>query len=276
MANATRNKWLKYKFMKTRQLLPYLPETQIMTRDSLWNLVKKYRRVIVKPVKGSRGSGVIQISSIGNNKYVLHYENRRITIQGKEKTYQYLKRKMGSSKYIVQRRISRPTVNGRPFDMRVIVQRRRNSNVWAVTGEVAKIAGKGYIVSNISRSKGTVMPVKIALKKSSIQNLSTKTLQSKIKRVAILTARRLESFFKGHRIYGLDIALDKNGHVWIIEANLFPILSHFRKLKNKTMYRRIMEYKEGWTPNDSYEEEAPAIYPDEEEAPIYPEFPFLD
>ncbi|MFC7442588.1 YheC/YheD family protein [Laceyella putida] len=243
MENATRNKWLKYRFMETRQLLPYLPETRLMTRDSLWNLIKKYRHVIVKPIKGSRGSGVIQVSSIGNGEYAIHYENRKMTIKGKENTYQYLKRIMGDRRYVVQRKISRPTVNKRPFDMRVVVQRRRYSRLWEVTGKIAKIAGKGYIVSNISRSNGTVMPVDRALKKSSIRNLSTKTLQSKIDRVAKLTARRLESFFEGHRIYGLDMALDKNGHVWIIEANLFPILSHFRKLKNKTMYYRIMKYK---------------------------------
>jgi D-alanine-D-alanine ligase-like ATP-grasp enzyme len=152
---------------------------------------------------------------------------------------------MGSKSYIVQRKISRPTINGRPFDMRVIVQRRRNSDLWEVTAKVAKVAGKGYIVSNISRSKGTVMPFEIAIQKSTIKNLSTKTLQSEIDRVAILIASRLAAFFEDHRIYGVDIALDKNGHVWIIEANLFPIMSHFLKLKDKTMYRRIMEYKEG-------------------------------
>jgi glutathione synthase/RimK-type ligase-like ATP-grasp enzyme len=245
MENASRNKWLKYKFMITKKLLPYLPETRLMTRESLWSLIKKYRHVIVKPVKGSRGSGVIQVSSIGKDKYLLHYENKSIRIRGKEKTYQYLKRKMGSKKYLVQRKISRPTVNGRPFDIRAIVQRKRNSSSWKVTGKVAKIAGKGYIVSNISKSKGTVMPLKIALKKSSIKHLSTKTLESKIKKVARRTAKRLAYFFKGHRIYGLDIALDKKGHVWIIEANLFPILSHFRKMKDKKMYYRIMKYKKG-------------------------------
>ncbi|MBA4601841.1 YheC/YheD family protein [Thermoactinomyces mirandus] len=249
--HATRNKWLKYKFMKTKRLLPYLPETRIMTRASFWNLLGKYRHILIKPIRGSRGKGIIQVSAIGNNQYGIHFENRRITIRGKENTYRYLKRKIKSSKYrtqsgyIVQRRIPRPTVNGRPFDIRAIVQRPKSFKSWVVTGKIAKIAGKGYIVSNISRSNGTVMPLEIAIKKSSLKKPSIKILISKVNKVAILTARRLESFFKGHRIYGLDIVLDQNGHVWIIEANLFPILSHFRKLKDKTMYRRIMAYKAG-------------------------------
>jgi glutathione synthase/RimK-type ligase-like ATP-grasp enzyme len=252
MKKAARNKWLKYLFMKkSKRLSPYLPETRIMAQDALWNLIKKYENVIVKPVKGSRGSGVIQVSSIGDNKYELHFENKVTTIQGEENTYQYLKSKIGAKSYIVQRTISRPTVDGRPFDMRVIVQRKSNSDLWKVTAKVAKVAGKGYIVSNISRSKGTLLLVETAIQKSSIKHLSTKTLESQIDRVALLSAKTLGANFKNHRIYGLDIGLDQNGQVWIIEANLFPLMSHFLKLKDKTMYRRIMAYKKAST-NDSY------------------------
>ncbi len=246
---ATRNKWLKYKFMKTRKLLPHLPETRILTRKSFWKLIKRYRHILIKPIRGSRGKGIIQVSAIGKKKYGVRFENRKIIIRGKRKIHRYLKRKIKASKYrtpskyIVQRKISRPTINGHPFDIRAIVQRPKSSKAWTVTGKIAKVAGKGYIVSNISRSKGTVMPVKKAIRKSSLKNSSIKPLVSKLNRVAIQTARKLEPYFKGHRIYGLDIALDKKGHVWIIEANLFPILSHFRKLKDKTMYRRIMAYK---------------------------------
>jgi D-alanine-D-alanine ligase-like ATP-grasp enzyme len=136
-------------------------------------------------------------------------------------------------------------VNGRPFDIRVVVQRRRHSGRWKVTGKVAKVAGNGYIVTNISRSKGTVLPVKTAISKSSLGGLSADSLLSRIKRVAILAAERLRKIYPDQRIYGMDIGLDHRGDVWIIEANRRPILSHFLKLKDKTMYRRIQAYKKG-------------------------------
>jgi D-alanine-D-alanine ligase-like ATP-grasp enzyme len=41
------------------------------------------------------------------------------------------------------------------------------------------------------------------------------------------------------------MGLDQNGHIWIIEANRSPMMSHFRKIKDKTMYHRIVEYKKG-------------------------------
>jgi hypothetical protein len=144
---------------------------------------------------------------------------------------------------MVQRRISRPTINGRPFDLRVIIQRRSGSNIWTVTAKVAKVAGKGYIVSNNTRSKGVLLPVLTAFQRSTIKHLSPQALLSNIDRIALLSTQRLATYFTDHRIYGLDIGLDENGSVWIIEANLYPSLSHFLKLEDKTMYHRITAYK---------------------------------
>ncbi|MCZ8515781.1 YheC/YheD family protein [Paenibacillus filicis] len=242
--SATKNKWLKYKLLRNyKPLASHVPETKRMTRDALWRLVRKYTHVIIKPVWGSRGRGVIQISSLGNNHYAVHYENVRTTIHGKEQTYRYIKGIIGSTSYMVQRRISRPTIGGRPFDLRVIIQRKRNSAAWVVTGKVAKVAGRGYIVSNNGRSKGTLLPVPTALHHSTIRHHSAMNLLSKIHRVSIRSSKHLASYFPGHRIYGLDVGVDINGKVWIIEANLYPSMSHFLKLKDRTMYRRIMSYK---------------------------------
>jgi hypothetical protein len=246
MKSATTNKWFKYQYLKrARNLSRYVPETRILSQKTLWRLISKYSRVIVKPIRGSRGRGVIQVSSLGNHEYALHYEKTKITLQGEESTYRYIEKITGSTPYMVQRLVSRPTINGRPFDMRVIIQRRRNSPVWKVTAKVVKVAGEGYIVSNNTRSEGDLLLVNKGLRKSSISHLSKQKLLFKIDKIALRATRRLATYFKGHRIYGMDMGPDQRGHIWIIEANLFPARSHFLKLKDKTMYRRITSYKKG-------------------------------
>jgi glutathione synthase/RimK-type ligase-like ATP-grasp enzyme len=241
-----KNKLFKYNFMRSSvRLAPFLPETQSMTKDSLLNFMTKYRRIIAKPTGGMRGRGVFQVSAQANGRYEIHIENKKIELSGKEEVYDYLRNSIGFEDYIVQRWIPRATVDGRPFDIRVIVQRRKNSLVWVVTGKVAKVAGRGYIVSNIERSKGMVLPVNIALRRSSLKRMSRYILRSKLTKIAIKSAQRLSILFPGHRMYGLDMGIDRNGHVWIIEANLFPSQSHFRKLKDKTMLHRITAYKRG-------------------------------
>ncbi|KEQ22681.1 YheC/YheD family protein [Paenibacillus tyrfis] len=242
--SSTKDKWLKYWFLKKyKRLAPYVPRTRMMSRSALWNLISKYQHVILKPVRGSRGRGVIQVSSLGGNTYALHFESIKIKIQGKENTYKYIQRKIGYTRYMVQRRIARPTVGGCPFDMRVIIQRKKFSSKWKVTAKIAKVAGRGYIVSNNGRSKGRLLPVKTAIRKSTIKHLSSKRLQWKMDRISLRAARRLRGLFPRHRIYGLDVGFDPKGHPWIIEANLYPSMSHFLKLRDRTMYRRIMKYK---------------------------------
>ncbi|MGG1659194.1 YheC/YheD family protein [Brevibacillus sp. NRS-1366] len=239
-----KNKWSKYLILKrSEQLAPYLPNTKRLTRSAFWKFIEKYDHVILKPVHGSGGKGVIQVSSLGNRRCDVHREKTKKTIRGKKQTYSYVKRKIGSSDYMVQRRIHLATVHNRPFDMRIIVQRRRNSGVWTVTAKVAKVAGKGYIVTNNTRSKGTILHVKTALRRSSLNGHSPQRLLYDVKRIALLSAKRLSAFFPRHRIYGMDMGLDENGRVWVIETNHYPAMSHFRKLGDKAMCRRILAYK---------------------------------
>jgi hypothetical protein len=239
-----KNKWSKYLILKrSEQLAPHLPNTRRLTRSAFWEFIKKYDQVILKPVYGSGGKGVIQVSSLGNQRYEVHREKTKKTITGKKQTYYYVKKKIGSSDYMVQRRIHLATVNNRPFDMRIIAQRRRNSDVWTITAKVAKVAGKGYIVTNNTRSKGTILHVETALQRSSLIGHSPQSLLYDIERIALLSAEWLSAFFPRHRIYGMDMGLDENGHVWIIETNHYPAMSHFRKLGDEAMCRRILEYK---------------------------------
>lgn len=244
MASLTRNKWYKYKLLKNyKPLASNVPRTHLMSQHTFWAMLEHYGHVILKPVWGSGGRGVIQVSAIGDKRYALHFENIRTTLHSKSDTYRYIHQKIGSTPYMVQYRLDRPTIKDRPFDMRVIIQRRRNSSSWVVTGKIIKVAGKGYIVSNNTRSKGALLHFRDGIQRSSIKHISARLLETKIHQIALLSAKRLSKYYPGHRIYGLDMGPDRLGRIWIIEANLYPAMSHVRKLKDKTMYRRITSYK---------------------------------
>ncbi|MGD8190856.1 YheC/YheD family protein [Brevibacillus ginsengisoli] len=241
-----KDKWSKYLLLKrSRHLTHYMPETRWMTRKAFWRMLSKYGQVILKPVNGSGGAGVIKVSSLGNHYYHIHSENRKVMVKGKDMMFHNLISKMRSLAYMVQRYIPLAKINNRPFDMRFIVQRKRDSNHWNITAKAAKVAGKGYIVTNNTRSKGKMMHVRAALKKSSLKGRSHRMILSNLNSVALMSAYRLMAAFPAHRIYGMDMGLDKNGRLWIIETNHFPAISHFRKLGNKAMIRRIRAYKYG-------------------------------
>lgn len=246
MTSLKRHKWHNYRILKrSEELAPHMPKTRRFTQKHFFNFIDKYSRIIVKPVGGSRGYGVFKVSPVGHHYYKIHIEKKRRTKYGRKQAYQYIKRKIGSRRYMVQRYIPLAKVNNRPFDIRVIVQRRKHSSSWKVTAMVAKVAGPGYIVTNLTRSNGTALHVKTAIKHSTLRYYSADSLVATIKSVALKCAKRLSKYFPHHRIYGLDMGLDQDGRVWIIEANLYPAMSHFRKLKDPAMYRRIKAYKRG-------------------------------
>ncbi|SEG78479.1 YheC/YheD family protein [Paenibacillus sp. UNC499MF] len=239
------NKWSKYKFMrKAAGLAPHLPATSPLSVSSFREMAERYGKVVVKPVGGMQGQGIFHVSCLPDGLYEVQHENRKIKLAGRRKTYAFLSKKIGSQSYIVQQSIERATVGERAFDLRIIVQRKKNSSRWIVTGRVAKVVGSGYFVSNTSR-KGKLLLLDEALGRSSLHRLSRRVLQERIDGVALACAKTLTEHFPKQVIYGIDIGLDRRGNVWIFEGNLYPAMSHFVKLKDKTMYRRIKAYGEG-------------------------------
>jgi hypothetical protein len=242
MVKLSFSKWSKYKVLKkSPDLKPHLPETYWIREESFWRLLNKFGEVILKPSGSYGGHGVLLIKSLGNMEFKVQAGPKQETISGKTNLYGYMKKRINKN-FIVQRRISLASVNKRPFDLRVMVQRLRKSP-WEVTGKLAKVAGKGYIITNMRRSSGTILPVKIAIKRSPLKRFPISDLLYNIDQVALLTAKQLKQYYPNVRAIGIDMGLDDNGNIWIIEANFKPVYSLFLKLKNKSMYRKIQSYR---------------------------------
>lgn len=245
---ATRSKWQKYStLIKNKELEKHLPETiKLSTEEELWNFIDKYPSVILKPLFGSRGRKIFKVSALELDKFEIHYLNSIREFMGRNNTYSYFKKNKAPRRaYVAQRYISLANIQGSPFDIRVIVQKQKNSYNWVVTGKVAKLAGQGFFVTNNQLSSGTVLPVEEAINSSNIHKADDngENLVSELERIALLAAKTLEPLYEGHRIYGFDMGIDSDGHIWIIEVNLNPFLSHFYKLQDKTMYRTIKKIR---------------------------------
>jgi len=241
MSKLSWSKMTKYQLLKrNRKLVKHLPETRRMKKHGLMQMLDKYDKVIIKPSSSFGGKGVMRITAERKGRYSLHSGKKVKHFGSANGLKAYLKRKHLRG-YIVQRYVSLAKANGRPFDLRVMVQRRKKSD-WTVTGKLAKIAGKGYIVTNIRRSHGNVVSVKTAISQSRIRSKYSNALMSKIDKVALRTAKHLHKYYKWIRTTGVDMGLDRKGNIWIIEANFDPATSLFLKLKDKSMYRKIISY----------------------------------
>ena len=188
-------KWTKHKLMlKDERLSSYLPDTQYLNRSSLNIMLDKYNQIMVKPCFGYQGLGIIQISFLSDEDFELHIGHRKVIINGKEKIYDYLKENHFPRKrqrYIVQQRIPLATINNNPFDIRVMVQRKKNSLEWVVTGKLAKVAANNFVVTNAAKA---ILSVEDAIEKSLINNEKIKDIVADLEEVSLLIATTISKF----------------------------------------------------------------------------------
>ncbi|MFC5447894.1 YheC/YheD family protein [Paenibacillus aestuarii] len=242
MSKLSTSKWTKYKIMrKDAKLLPHLPKTKWLRESSLWRMLDKYDQVIIKPTGSYGGHGVIRIKRLAGGTYQVHNGANKKTYQSKSALNAYI-HKYSKKTYLVQQRIPLATVKGRPFDLRVMVQRSSRKAPWQVTGKLAKVAGKGFIVTNVRRSSGKVVSVEHVLNHSALKSMSRARLLEKMDKVALDSARQLDASYPWVHTMGIDMGLDHDGNVWVIEVNFAPMLGLFLKLKNKSMFRKIKSF----------------------------------
>jgi len=269
------SKLKKYRLLaKSERLLPHLPATRPFSREALDSFLTEYGRVVVKPAGGSGGKGVLFVS-ITKSGYRLRSGKTAKTVRSLERLYKLLRAKAKRRRHLVQRKIRLARVDGRPFDVRVMVQRKRKRRKWKITAKLVRIAGRGWLITNTARSGGRVTTFAGALRRSDIRGVLRKTvgghdagadgagagglpdaganggtngggglrrLERRIDRLCLRAARRLGRRCRSLRVVGFDIGLDREGHPWIIEANFRPSKKLFKRLKDKSLYRRIMRY----------------------------------
>lgn len=250
MTKLNTGKWTKYKLLlKSSKLSVNLPETAWLRESSFWRMIKKYGEVIIKPTGSYGGHGVIRIKKMDSSLYEVQDGATKKNFTQQSQLNAYINMQANKNN-IIQKRIPLATVNDRPFDLRVMVQRRFNSP-WEVTGKLAKVAGKGFIVTNIRMSRGKVVSVEHALKNSALKKMRAADLLSQLDKVALQAAQQLSPYYSWVRTMGIDMALDKEGNVWIIEVNFAPMLELFLKLKDKSMFHKMKSFHKSKPENKS-------------------------
>ncbi|WP_214627075.1 YheC/YheD family protein [Paenibacillus agaridevorans] len=207
-------------------------------------MIKQYQDVVIKPNRGKSGYHILHVSLIDEDEelYEIHHESAKKLIKGKNRIYSFVKKFCRNQTFIVQQRIPLASIYGCPFDIRVMVQRLTRSSKWCITGKLARIAEKDFFVTNVSQKPALIKDI---IPRSSAKNCPLKKLSLKLQKVVLAAAISFESVYPDCRIIGFDVGLQENGDIRIIEANFSPMLSLFKYLDDKSMYKTIIRYKYG-------------------------------
>jgi hypothetical protein len=114
-------------------------------------MMKKYSMLIIKPCHSSKGNGIMSLEKISQNEWLLIYQTKKGNkkeIGDKEQIVKLIMNKINEKKYITQEKIKLTTLNNRPFDIRVILQKNDQGD-WNVKEMLEKLAAKGEFVTNV-------------------------------------------------------------------------------------------------------------------------------
>ncbi|SDH53230.1 YheC/YheD family protein [Alteribacillus bidgolensis] len=235
-----RNKWKLYLAMKrNKELRPYLVHTKKWNKKNFERMLSKNKSIVVKPNKGLKAKNIYFIFKRNSKSYVVQLYENKIYFSSRQRVYEYMKKRINNTSYIIQKRIKMAKIDGRLFDIRVILQRKSINLPWEATAHKVRVAKKGRMVTNASKG-GNILSFDEAMNQSNISNEEKGYLLDHIKDVSILAANALNRYYPKKRLYGIDIGIKKDGSLHIFEINRKPSLKGFTDLQEQ----RLKEYKE--------------------------------
>ncbi|SDK99141.1 YheC/YheD family protein [Paenibacillus jilunlii] len=240
---------------RSQELRRHIPVTKKMNQSVLQEMLQKYQMVYVKPCCGSLGQGVMRVektagSSLRSKNSGEHTPRVRMSYRYQAGTqihkfsdfdtaYRAIHRETQGKSYLVQKGIRLLVHQGRPFDIRVMVQRNLKGQ-WEATGAAGRVAHPLKVVTNGSQG-GTIYPVEVLL--TPYTSLKKRTaLIAAMYDIGVKSARQLSTAYPGLQEIGVDLALDRHLKPWILEVNTAPDPCPFTKLKDRSMINRIVRY----------------------------------
>lgn len=248
MTKSYKDKLNQYEFLKmNHELRESLPETKRLTHDSFSYFLSKYEAAIIKPTKSSGGSGVIKVWYDRNGIYRVHMKQNQKQFKNKNAAYSHIKKLIKNYKkkypdevHLIQYCIPLAQVDERPFDIRLVVQRKKGFD-WEVIGKYARVAKEGVVTTNLKRG-GTPYTLSEVIDKCNLkQVVSISSLEANLDRIALKIAEMFSNVRANEHIWGIDFGIDLEGKIWIIETNTRPRIKGF-KIVNKVAYKKIKSY----------------------------------
>jgi len=246
------NKWTMHQKLSASPFIEkYLPHTiKYIKNSDLIQMLKKYHFVYVKPVNGTGGRGILRIERLaGENVKIEGRDHERRIISPRTIPIITLrdflsKWNVTSTSYLVQQGIPLSLNNGRVHDYRILVQKDGLGN-WCVTGGAGRIGAARSITANLHGGGSAIAMTKL-MQNFVNPSVNISSVQEEINTLAIELAAFLEK--QGYQLceLAIDIAIDRNGGIWIIELNPKPSREVFREIGELDRYlesiRRPLEY----------------------------------
>lgn len=239
------NKWTLYQHLARKPAIrPFLPPTILYRRfDDLRRELLSRNTVFLKPINGTGGRNILRIERKAPGVYAVRgrMKNRRIIPERRVNLLQLrniVLAKSPANRFIIQQAIDLQLKNGSVHDYRMLVQKNGNGR-WEVTGCAGRVGPAGSVTSNLHGGGRAVPMIKLLTLWFKNSRQAKKTADD-IYAFGLLMGETLESIFGRMCEFGLDIAVDQKGHIWLLEVNSKPSRQVFIRIGDRVAYARAI------------------------------------
>ncbi|UKS23911.1 YheC/YheD family protein [Paenibacillus sp. HWE-109] len=231
------DKYYIYKLLHQNiHLRDYLPVSLKYSEKVLKSAMAAYQSLFIKPTNDSIGNGIMKLTKQLSGKWLLFWKKGKQTLLSAKRAVSVIQKVVGKRTYMIQETIALATYKGRPYDLRVSVQR-GTSGRWQVTGVVGKVASAGRHVTNVAKG-GKVRRTEVLFKNN---RFNFETMMNDIRRASISIMNDLSGKLPHLADVGLDIGIDHRGHIKLIEVNGRDQRYSFKKAKMSATFYRTYE-----------------------------------
>lgn len=213
----------------------HLPVTVRYAKRQLHRMMAKFDGLFLKPVSGSVGEGILQLSKLSSGTWKLKRRGKTVT-GSPNKIRAIVHRAIGHKRYLIQQTIPLAKYKGKPYDIRVTLQRGANGD-WELVGMFGKVARKGSSITNVARG-GTARRTD-ALFRHSFPYPAL--VAANVRQLSLAMTRHLATKLKRLADVGLDMGVDGSGKVYLIEMNARDQRYGFKQAGMRQAFRNTYE-----------------------------------
>lgn len=202
-------------------LKPYLlPTERVQTSAQFTDFLEKHRSVMLKPINGWGGKGIIRVT-LEKNRFQVEQNNKKTVRLPLSRLSSFLHGVLSrGGRHIMQKWIDIRNSEGSVYDIRALAQK-NGEGKWQTTGTAVREGKRGVITSNI-KSGGHAYDVERYLKKQ-FNNEKAEALTKSIAEVASYIPPYMEKSYNTRLSeLGIDLAVDSSGRLWLLEVNIKP------------------------------------------------------
>ncbi|WP_409345070.1 YheC/YheD family protein [Paenibacillus sp. MBLB4367] len=219
MSRAIASKWVKQSVLqKNEAVAKHIPETCFYRHDQLQLMLDKHGMVVLKPVIGTGGGGLLRVEK-NENGYLCSQGSRNVTLKSFGAVVGFVNRRRRRRRYLIQQGIHLASINGRPIDYRVKLVK-LPSGKWQIRAIVGRLARRGLFVTNLCKG-GELLKFAKALS-GSLPEQPVADKKRELKTLSYTCVKLMEHAFPGVGELGFDFALDQSGQPWLLEVNTRP------------------------------------------------------